>query len=121
MPVEEAELMLNEDYLNPVIAIDFPCICFIGFRHRRVKNSIQLLFIFMFFVFIFCYWAWFKIATSAPPSVSSLSTLMIPVVGVFSGVLVLGESPHWQEYAALVLVIAALATVLIGPRAPASA
>lgn len=75
----------------------------------------------MFFVFIFCYWAWFKIATSAPPSVSSLSTLMIPVVGVFSGILVLGESPHWQEYAALVLVIAALATVLIGPRAPASA
>ncbi len=74
----------------------------------------------MFFVFIFCYWAWFKIATTAPPSVSSLSTLMIPVVGVFSGIVVLGESPHWQEYVALVLVIAALATVLIGPRSPAA-
>ena len=70
----------------------------------------------MFFVFIFCYWAWFKIATTAPPSVSSLSTLMIPIVGVFSGIWLLGESPRWQEYAALVLVIAALATVLIAPR-----
>ena len=70
----------------------------------------------MFFVFIFCYWAWFKIATTAPPGVSSLSTLMIPVVGVFSGIWLLGESPRWQEYTALVLVIASLATVLIPPR-----
>jgi drug/metabolite transporter (DMT)-like permease len=71
----------------------------------------------MTFVFIFCYWAWFKIATTAPPGVSSLSTLMIPIVGVFSGIWLLGESPQWQEYVSLVLVIAALATVLIPPRA----
>jgi drug/metabolite transporter (DMT)-like permease len=70
----------------------------------------------MTFVFIFCYWAWFKIATTAPPGVSSLSTLMIPVVGVFSGIWLLGESPRWQENVALGLVIASLATVLIPPR-----
>ena len=70
----------------------------------------------MTFVFIFCYWAWFRIATTAPPGVSSLSTLMIPVVGVFSGIWLLGEAPRWQEYLALVLVIASLATVLIPPR-----
>lgn len=70
----------------------------------------------MLFVFIFCYWAWFRIATTAPAAIASLSTLMIPVVGVFSGMLILGESPRWQEYAALVLVIAALATVLVPPR-----
>ena len=74
----------------------------------------------MTFVFIFCYWAWFKIATTAPAGVSSLSTLMIPIVGVFSGIWLLGESPQWQEFAALVLVIAALATVLIPPRRRAS-
>jgi drug/metabolite transporter (DMT)-like permease len=74
----------------------------------------------MTFVFIFCYWAWFRIATTAPPGVSSLSTLMIPIVGVFSGIWLLGESPQWQEYAALGLVIAALATVLIPPRLRAS-
>ncbi len=72
----------------------------------------------MFFVFIFCYWAWFRIAASAPPTVAALSTLMIPVVGVFSGMWLLGESPHWQEYAAMVLVIASLATVLVPSRSP---
>lgn len=72
----------------------------------------------MTFVFIFCYWAWFKIAAAAPPAVSSISTLMIPIVGVFSGIWLLGESPEWQEYVALSLVIASLATVLIPSRRP---
>lgn len=70
----------------------------------------------MIFVFIFCYWAWFRIAASAPPTVAALSTMMIPVVGVFSGMWLLGESPTWQEYAAMVLVIASLATVLVPSR-----
>jgi drug/metabolite transporter (DMT)-like permease len=63
--------------------------------------------------FVFCYWAWFKIVEMAPASVASLSTLMVPVVGVFSGMAVLGEIPHWNDIAALLLVMAALATVLI--------
>lgn len=71
----------------------------------------------MFVAFIFCHWAWFKIATSAPAGVASLSTMMIPVVGVFSGMLVLGEQPKWPEFAALGLVLLALATVLVPPRA----
>ena len=65
--------------------------------------------------FIFCHWAWFKIVTTVPVGVSSLSTLMIPVVGVFSGMLVLAERPHWQDYAALGLVMLALATVMLPP------
>lgn len=70
----------------------------------------------VFFAFIFGNWAWMKIATVAPVSVSSLSTLMVPVVGVFSGVLILGERPGWNDYAALVLVCASLATVLLPAR-----
>ncbi len=66
--------------------------------------------------FIFCQWAWVKIALLAPVSVSSVSTLLVPVVGVFSGVLVLNEKPHWQDYAALVLVTCAIATVLLPGR-----
>jgi len=46
---------------------------------------------------IFCNWAWIKIATHAPISVSSLSTLMIPIVVVFSGMLLLGERPQWRR------------------------
>jgi drug/metabolite transporter (DMT)-like permease len=66
--------------------------------------------------FLFCYWAWTRIALVAPVGVSSLSVMMIPVVGVFSGMLVLGETPRWQDYVALVLVVGALATVLLPPR-----
>ncbi len=70
----------------------------------------------VFVVFNFCYWAWTKIALVAPVGVSSLAIMMTPVVGVFSGMLLLGETPHWQDYAALVLVVASLATVLLPPR-----
>jgi threonine/homoserine efflux transporter RhtA len=35
---------------------------------------------------------------------------------VFSGVLVLGEEPRWNDFAALVLVIAAVAAVLLPAR-----
>jgi drug/metabolite transporter (DMT)-like permease len=66
----------------------------------------------------FCYWAWTKMVTLAPVGVASLAIMMVPVVGVFSGMLLLGEAPHWQDYAALVLVVASLATVLRPGRAP---
>ena len=39
------------------------------------------------------------------------------VVGVFSGMVILGEAPRWQDYAALALVLTAIATVLLPPRA----
>lgn len=75
----------------------------------------------MFVAFGFCYWAFTKISRSAPVGVSSLASLLIPVVGVFSGALVLGERPRWADYAALLLVVGALATVLIPSRAPPDA
>jgi drug/metabolite transporter (DMT)-like permease len=70
----------------------------------------------MFLVFIFGWWAWTKIVDRAPAGVAGLSSLMIPVVGVFSGMLFLGEVPAWQDYAALALVSAAIATVIIPKR-----
>jgi drug/metabolite transporter (DMT)-like permease len=70
----------------------------------------------MFLVFIFGWWAWTTIVDRAPAGVAGLASLMTPVVGVFSGMLFLGEVPAWQDYAALVLVSAAIATVLIPGR-----
>jgi drug/metabolite transporter (DMT)-like permease len=70
----------------------------------------------MVVAFGFCYWAWMKIAQNAPVGVSSLASLMVPVVGVFSGMLVLGETPRWSDYAALALVVCSLATVLVPAR-----
>jgi drug/metabolite transporter (DMT)-like permease len=71
----------------------------------------------VFIAFAFAHWAWIKIATSVPVSVFSISMLLIPVVGVVSGMLFLGERPAWTEYAALALVLAALLTVLRPGRA----
>ncbi len=67
--------------------------------------------------FAFAYWAWIKLATSVSVTVFSLSILVIPVVGVFSGVVFLGERPTWAEYAALLLVLGSLASVLSAGRA----
>jgi drug/metabolite transporter (DMT)-like permease len=71
----------------------------------------------VFIAFAFAHWAWIKIATSVPVSVFSISMLLIPVVGVLSGMLFLGERPTWAEYGALVLVLGALITVLRPRRA----
>jgi drug/metabolite transporter (DMT)-like permease len=71
----------------------------------------------VFIAFAFAHWAWIKIATSVPVSVFSISMLLIPVVGVVSGMLFLGERPTWAEYGALALVLGALVTVLRPRRA----
>ena len=63
-------------------------------------------------VFIFCYWAWFRILAEVPAGVAAISTLMIPIIGVFAGALVLGEPVGWHELVALALVVAALTAVL---------
>ncbi len=70
----------------------------------------------VFIGLLFCYWAWNKLVQMVPASVSSLGSLIVPVVGVFSGMAFLGEAPHWQDFAALVLVLAAIATVLVPAR-----
>ena len=62
------------------------------------------------------HWAWFHLARTLPVAVSSLSSLPVPVVGVFSGILVLGESPGAQEWVALALVVVALFVVLWRPQ-----
>jgi len=67
--------------------------------------------------FAWAHWAWIKIATSVSVTVFSLSMLVIPVIGVLSGMLFLGERPSLAEYGAAALVFAALATVVVPARA----
>jgi drug/metabolite transporter (DMT)-like permease len=66
---------------------------------------------------------WFTLARTLPVAVSSMSSLPIPVVGVFSGMLLLGERPGTAEWVALALVVAALCAVLwpAGKDRPSSA
>lgn len=67
----------------------------------------------------FCHVVWSMLARTLPPAASGLSVMMIPVLGVFSSMWLLGETPHWQDYVALVLILLALSTVLLGGRRPA--
>jgi drug/metabolite transporter (DMT)-like permease len=61
------------------------------------------------------HWAWFTLARTLPVAVSSLSSLPVPVVGVFAGILVLNERPGVQEWLALGFVVLALFIVLFQP------
>lgn len=63
-------------------------------------------------VFGFAQAAWFYLARGLPPVASTLSVMLIPVLGVFSGALWLGERLHWQDWAAVLLMVVSIAAVL---------
>ena len=71
-------------------------------------------------IFGFAHAAWFFLARSLPPIASTLSVMMIPILGVFTGALGLGEVLHWQDWAAVVLMVVAIASVLAPTRASLS-
>jgi drug/metabolite transporter (DMT)-like permease len=70
-------------------------------------------------VFGFAHAAWFYLARSLPPVASTLSVMLIPVLGVFSGALWLGEVLHWQDWAAVGLMMLSIAAVLWPKRSSA--
>jgi drug/metabolite transporter (DMT)-like permease len=63
-------------------------------------------------VFGYAHAAWFYLARTLPPVASTLSVMMIPILGVFAGAYWLGEVLHWQDWAAMVLMVVAIASVL---------
>jgi drug/metabolite transporter (DMT)-like permease len=69
-------------------------------------------------IFGFAQPAWFFLARGLPPLASTLSVMLIPVLGVFSGALWLGEALHWQDWTAVALMVVAIASVLWPARAP---
>lgn len=71
------------------------------------------------FVFGVATTIWNKMARTLPPVASGLSIMMVPVVGVFSGAWLLSETPHWQDYAAMLLILVSMSTVLLKPGASA--
>ena len=72
-------------------------------------------------IFGYAHAAWFYLARGLPPVASTLSVMFIPVLGVFSGALWLGEVLHWQDWAAVVLMVVAIASVLWPARPAADA
>ncbi len=70
-------------------------------------------------VFGFAQAAWIYLAKGLPPLASTLSVMLIPVLGVFSGAVWLREAVHWQDGAAVALMVVAIASVLWPQRAAA--
>lgn len=69
-------------------------------------------------VFGVCHIIWFRIARKLPPTASSLSIMLIPVVGVFTGAWALGETIGPYDIGALALILMAMAVVLLPKREP---
>ncbi len=72
-------------------------------------------------VFGFAHAAWFYLARTLPPVASTLSVMFIPILGVFVGAYWLGEVLHWQDWAAVGLMVVAIASVLAPTKSPVTA
>lgn len=59
---------------------------------------------------------WTGLARHLPPATSAMSVMAIPLVGTLSATFIVGEWPHWQDYLAIVFVMAAIAAVLLPSR-----
>jgi drug/metabolite transporter (DMT)-like permease len=63
-------------------------------------------------IFGFAHAAWTFLAKGLPAVASTLSVMLIPVLGVFSGAVWLGEAVHWQDWTAVALMMVAILSVL---------
>jgi drug/metabolite transporter (DMT)-like permease len=63
-------------------------------------------------VFGFSHFAWNEIVRMLPASVTGITSLSVPVIGVTSGMVILGESPRALDWIALALLCSAVAIVL---------
>jgi len=59
---------------------------------------------------------WFGLARHLPPATSAMSIMAIPLIGTASATLIVGEVPGWQDAAAMLCVMAAIAAVLLPSR-----
>ncbi|MDD5336290.1 MAG: DMT family transporter [Rhodoferax sp.] len=59
---------------------------------------------------------WSGLARNLPPATSAMSVMAVPMVGTLAATVIVGEWPHWQDFAALLFVAAAIAAVLMPPR-----
>lgn len=63
--------------------------------------------------FAFCYVIWYRLSRKLSPVVSSLSIMLVPVIGVTSSTITVGEHVTALDWLALALILAAMAIVLL--------
>lgn len=64
----------------------------------------------------FCLYAYFEVIRIFPVSIATIGVMIAPVIGVFSGAIVLGEPLGLAEFIALTLVLAAIALPVMARR-----
>ena len=89
----------------------------LGLADISLKAGATLLYLVMG-PMIFCHWAFFVVVRLFPANVAAISTLSIPIIGVFSSALLLGEPVTAAELLALLLVVAALGLTSAGRSGP---
>jgi drug/metabolite transporter (DMT)-like permease len=62
---------------------------------------------------------WFGMARTLPPGTSAMSIMAVPLVGTLSATVIVGETPHWQDWLAMGFVMVAIASVLWPSRTAA--
>jgi drug/metabolite transporter (DMT)-like permease len=62
---------------------------------------------------------WFGLARELPATASAFSIMAVPLVGILTATLIVGEVPVWQDWVAAVFVVGAIATTLLA-RNPSS-
>ena len=68
-------------------------------------------------IFGFAQAIWLVLARNLPPVASTMSVMLIPVLGTLTGAWWLHEKLHWQDGAAIVLMLVAIAAVMWPARA----
>ena len=100
------------------IAMTLLCVAFEHDKWVRPTPAVGLAIVYnAVLIFGFAQPAWFFLARTLPPIASTVSVMMIPVLGTFSGAWWLGEVLQWQDWAAMGLMMVAIATVLWPARA----
>lgn len=102
-------------WMTVLTAIVMSLLSMVFEQHRwRMPNTVEFLSILYnaILIFGFAHATWFYLARSLPPVASTLSVMMIPILGVFSGAVWLGEKLFWQDWAAVALMVVAIASVL---------
>lgn len=59
---------------------------------------------------------WAGLACNLPPATSAMGIMVVLIVGTLTATVIVGEWPHWQDFVAIVFVMAAIAAVLLPTR-----
>jgi drug/metabolite transporter (DMT)-like permease len=94
LPLVEGSLHLWPEHVKPILALIFS-----GFAGTGIS-----------------YFLWFDIVRRLPASTASLAILSVPVVGIVSSMLLLGEEPTLTDITGFALIFAASAAVLLWPH-----